>query len=60
MDLGSGVLGFSAVPSGVDTEVRLNRRRCRELIALLTPANLDRLEREYEEAMNELREEATP
>jgi hypothetical protein len=54
VDLGSGVLGFSAVPSGVDTEFRLNRRRCRELIAVLAPANLDRLEREYEEEMNEL------
>jgi hypothetical protein len=49
VDLGSRVLGFSAVPSGVDTEFRLNRRRCRELIAVLAPANLDRLEREYEE-----------
>ena len=59
VDLGSGVLGFSAVPSGVDTEFRLNRRRCRELIAVLAPANLDRLEREYEDEMNELLKEWT-
>jgi hypothetical protein len=55
-----GILQFAAVQFGVNAVFRLNRRRCRELIALLTPANLDRLEREYEEAMNELREEATP
>jgi hypothetical protein len=59
VDLYTGVLRFSAAQTGVDTVFRLNRRRCRELIALLTPANLDRLEREYEEEMNELREELT-
>ena len=60
VDLCKGVLEFSAVQAGVDTVFRLNRRRCRELIAVLAPANLDRLEREDEEEMNELREEATP
>jgi hypothetical protein len=53
-DLCLGVLRFSAVQVGVDTVFRLNRRRCRELIAVLAPANLDLLEREYEEEMNEL------
>jgi hypothetical protein len=47
-----GVLHFSADQCGVDTEFRFNRRRCWELIAVLAPANLDRLEREYEEEMN--------
>jgi hypothetical protein len=46
VDLHKGVLQFSADRCGVDTEVRLNRRRCRELIGVLAPANLDRLERE--------------
>ena len=59
VDLSTGVLEFSAVQVGVDTVFRLNRRRCRELIAVLAPANLDRLEREDEEEMNELREEWT-
>jgi hypothetical protein len=58
VDLFTGVLEFSAVQAGVDAVFRLNRRRCWELVALLAPANLDRLEREYEEEMNELREEA--
>ena len=58
-DLFTGVLEFSAVQAGVDAVFRLNRRRCRELIAVLAPANLDRLEREDEEEMNELREELT-
>ena len=59
VDLFTGVLQFSAVQAGVDTVFRLNRRRCRELVALLAPANLDRLGREDEEEMNELREELT-
>jgi hypothetical protein len=54
VDLSKGILEFSAVQVGVDTVFRLNRRRCRELIAVLAPANLDRLEREYDEEMNEL------
>ena len=58
VDLYKGVLQFSAVQVGVDTVFHMNRRRCRELIAVLAPDNLDRLEREYEEEMNELREEA--
>jgi hypothetical protein len=60
VDLYKGILEFSAVQVGVDTVFRLNRRRCRELIAVLAPTNLDRLEREYEQEMNELQEEATP
>ena len=59
VDLSKGILEFSAVQVGVDTVFRLNRRRCRELIAVLAPANLDRLEREYEDEMNELQEEWT-
>jgi hypothetical protein len=59
VDLSFGSLQFSGGQFGVDTVFRLNRRRCRELIAVLAPANLDRLEREYEEEMNELREELT-
>jgi hypothetical protein len=51
-DLSAGVLAFSAVRAGVDAVFRLTRRRCRELIGLLAPANLDRLQREYEEEMN--------
>jgi hypothetical protein len=57
VDLSKGILEFSAVQVGVDTVFRLNPRRCRELIALLAPANLDRLEREYEDEMNELLKE---
>jgi hypothetical protein len=57
VNLHTGVLQFSALRFGVDTVFRLNRRRCRELIALLAPVNLDRLEREYEEEMNELMKE---
>ena len=60
VDLSKGVLEFSAAQAGVDAVFRLNRRRCRELVALLAQANLDRLGREDEEEMNELREEATP
>src|SRR5262249_28663948 len=60
VDLRTGVLQFSALQFGVDTVFRLNRRRCRELIGVLAPTNLDRLKREYEEEMNELQEEATP
>jgi hypothetical protein len=59
VDLSKGVLEFSAVQAGVDAVFRLNRRRCRELVAVLAPANLDRLEREGEDEMNELREELT-
>jgi hypothetical protein len=59
VDLFTGVLEFSAVQVGVYTVFRLNRRRCRELIDLLAPANLDRLEREYEEEVKELREVLT-
>jgi hypothetical protein len=59
VNLHTGVLQFSALRFGVDTVFRLNRRRCRELIGVLTPANLDRLEREYEEEMSELQEELT-
>ena len=58
-DISAGVLAFSAVRAGVDAVFRLNRRRCRELVALLAQANLDRLGREDEEEMNELREEWT-
>jgi len=58
VDLSTGVLTFSAVRVGVDAVFRLNTRRCRELIGLLAPANLDRLQREHEEEMNGLREEA--
>jgi hypothetical protein len=57
VDLCTSVLRFSALQFGVETVFRLNRRRCRELIALLAPVNLDRLEREYEEEMNELMKE---
>jgi hypothetical protein len=57
VNLFTGVLAFSAVQFGVDTEFRLNRRRCRELIAVLAPANLDRLEQKYEEEVKKLREE---
>jgi len=57
VDLYKSILWFSTFRFGVDTVFRLNRRRCRELIALLAPANLDRLEREYEEEMNELMKE---
>jgi hypothetical protein len=57
-DLSTGVLAFSAVQAGVDAVFRLNRRRCRELVGLLAPANLDRLQREHEEEMNGLGEEA--
>jgi hypothetical protein len=57
VDLSSGVLAFSAVRAGVDAVFRLNARRCRELIGLFAPANLDRLQRECEEEMNELGEE---
>jgi hypothetical protein len=56
-DISAGVLAFSAVQAGVDAVFRLNARRCRELIRLLAPANLDRLRREHEEEMNGLREE---
>jgi hypothetical protein len=52
-DLSTGVLAFSPVRAGVDAVFRLNARRCRELIGALAPANLDRLQREYEEEMNE-------
>jgi hypothetical protein len=52
-DISAGVLAFSAVQAGVDPVFRLNRRRCRELIGVLAPANLDRLQRECEEEMNE-------
>jgi hypothetical protein len=48
-DLSTGVLAFSAAQAGVDAVFRLNARRCRELIGVLAPANLDRLEREDEE-----------
>ena len=54
-----GVLQLSALQFGVDTVFRLNRHRCRELIGVLIPANLDRLEREYKDEMNELQEEWT-
>ena len=57
VDLFTGVLAFSAVQAGVDAVFRLNARRCRELIGLLAPANLDRLQRECEEEMKGLREE---
>jgi hypothetical protein len=57
VDLHTGVLQFSAFQFGVDAVFRLNRRRCRELVGVLAPANLDRLEREYEEEMSELQEE---
>jgi hypothetical protein len=57
VDLSTGVLAFSAVQAGVDAVFRLNARRCRVLVGLLTPANLDRLQREHEEEMNGLREE---
>ena len=57
VDLSAGVLAFSVVQAGVDAVFRLNARRCRELVGLLAPANLDRLRREYEEEMNGLREE---
>jgi hypothetical protein len=57
VDLSAGVLAFSAVQAGVDAVFRLNRRRCRELVGLLAPANLDRLQREHEEKMNGLQEE---
>jgi hypothetical protein len=57
LDLHTGVLQFSALQFGVDTVFRLNRRRCRELIGVLAPANLDRLERECEEEMSELMKE---
>jgi hypothetical protein len=56
-DLFTGVLAFSAVQAGVDAVFRLSLRHCRELIGVLAPANLDRLQREYEEEMNELGEE---
>jgi hypothetical protein len=59
VDLSKGILEFSAVQVGVDTVFRLNRRRCRELIAVLAPTNLDQLEREYEQEMNELQKEWT-
>ena len=49
VDLSSGVLAFSAVQAGVDAVFRLNCRRCRELVGVLAPANLDRLRREHEE-----------
>ena len=51
VDLSTGVLTFSAVRVGVDAVFRLNTRRCRELIGLLAPANLDRLERAHEEEL---------
>jgi hypothetical protein len=54
VNLYKSILWFSTFRFGVDTVFRLNRRRCRELIALLAPANLNRLEREYED------EEVTP
>jgi hypothetical protein len=50
-DLFTGVLAFSATQAGVDAVFRLIRRRCRELIGVLAPANLDRLKREYEEEL---------
>jgi hypothetical protein len=56
-DLSTGVLAFAAARAGVDAVFRLTARRCRELIGVLAPANLDRLRREYEEEMNGLREE---
>jgi hypothetical protein len=59
VDLSSDVLAFSAVQAGVDAVFRLNARRCRELVGLLAPANLDRLRRECEEEVNGLREEAS-
>jgi hypothetical protein len=43
VDLSTGVLAFAAVQAGVDAVFRLNTRRCRELVGLLAPANLDRL-----------------
>src|SRR5262245_48632934 len=57
VDLSLGFLRFSGEQFGVDTEFRLNRCRCRELIGVLAPANLDRLERKYEEEVKELRED---
>jgi hypothetical protein len=57
VDLSAGVLAFSAVQAGVDAVFRLNARRCRELVGVLAPANLDRLQREHEEEINGLREE---
>ena len=45
VDLSAGVLAFSAVQAGVDAVFRLNARRCRELVGVLAPANLDRLRR---------------
>ncbi len=60
VDMRMGVLQLSALQFGVDTVFRLNRRRCRELIGVLTPANLDRLEQEYEDEMKELQGETTP
>jgi hypothetical protein len=56
-DLSTGVLAFAAVRAGVDAVFRLTARRCRELIGVLAPANLDRLRREHEVEMNGLREE---
>ena len=57
VDLSAGVLAFAAVRAGVDAVFRLNARRCRELVGVLAPANLDRLRREHEEEMNGLGEE---
>ena len=48
VNLRLGVLRFSGM-FGVDTVFRLNRRRCRELIDVLAPANLDQVKREDEE-----------
>ena len=48
VDLHLGVLRFSG-KFGVDTVFRLNRRRCRELIDVLAPANLDQVKREDED-----------
>jgi hypothetical protein len=48
-DLSTGYLMFSAVRVGVEAVFHLDRSRCRELIAALAPANLDRLKWEYEE-----------
>jgi hypothetical protein len=60
VDWDLGVLHFSAEDWCMDNEFRLNRRRCRELIAVLAPANLDRLKREYEEGMLDWQAVATP